>query len=129
MARDNERIFITPGEAVAEIRAYLELEEVKEEPILDPIRTVLDRTSEGGSSVTLRGLKAGIMEALNRNDNGIESARLWSWLRRGGDTIPMAAVDTALIEMERDGLAHTFQGGPLTVWRKGKAPEPPKGKK
>ncbi len=123
-----DSLFITPEDAVRQISEYVNNDEVKGDATLEPIALILERVAIV-NSITERGLKAGIIEALQRNPNGITSASLWAWLKRGGDTIPMSSVEAALSELELEKKAHIFRGGVLSIWLLGAVPSPEEDKK
>lgn len=85
------------------------------------LKAILDRVATG-ETITLKGVERAIIEAVNRNADGIATAHLWQWLRRAGDNISLETVEALLSKMELAGLIHSDRSGVLTVWKIGKAP-------
>lgn len=114
--------------AVEAIKALEELvaQQVEEGIVaVEDIQAILDRVVIAGQ-LTLRGIKAGLLEALQRAEAAggqkISGAHLFAYMNRGGNVIPLPTIDTALLELEREGVVHSDRSGALTVYGVGKAP-------
>jgi hypothetical protein len=118
--------FVTPDEALILIREVAANGKGEGFVTVFEIEEILDKVAITGSTVSYKGIKAGILEALNRaGEQGINTAYLFAYMRRGGDNVPMGTIEQALGELEREGRIHADRSGGLTVFKIGKAPETP----
>jgi urease gamma subunit len=110
--------FYTEIEAIALIRDIVEQGAREGFCTTDELSAVLDKIATG-ETITYRGIKAGIVEALNRKGaEGLNTSYIYAYMRRGGDNVPMATIETALLELERDGTIEAQRdGGGLTIFR------------
>lgn len=123
----------TPEEALDEIRGYLD--EIRARTTLAPISIldqILERVPKTEAPITLSGVKAGILEIVNRRNTaalsvsgegdawGVHRNLIKGHLERGGDEIPNASFDKALLELEREGKLHDTGEG---RYRLGRRPE------
>lgn len=125
MPKDKQEPFFNAEQGIQAIEALLETNKDEDVIAVADLRAIVDRVAIGGR-LTLRGIKAGIMECLNRANAGggqkLASAQIFAYMRRGGDKVPLPTIDTALIELEQAGAVHCDRTGALTVWGIGKAP-------
>lgn len=110
--------FYTEVEAVALIRDIVERGAAEGFCTTDELTAVLDKIATG-ETISYRGIKAGIVEALNRKGTeGLNTSYIYAYMRRGGDNVPMATIEQALLELEREGTIEAIRdGGGLTIFR------------
>jgi hypothetical protein len=121
----------SPAEAIEAIREALEEDQTREERLC-LIEAVVERTPKAEAPITLSGVKAGILEIVNRRNTaalsvsgegdarGVHRNLIKGHLERGGDEIPTASFDKALLELEREGKLHDTGEG---RYRLGRRPE------
>jgi hypothetical protein len=123
--RDRARkVFLTAEEAVERIEALCKTAEGDVVAVAD-ITSILEQTAIGGV-LSYQGIKAGILETLNRAHSGgnmkLASAQIYAYLSRAGDKVPIGTIDKLLMELEEEGAVHCDKSGALTVWGVGRAP-------
>lgn len=119
-------LILSPAEAVTELTALVEETEGGSLPKA-AVKAILERVASG-DALTERGIGAGILEALKRkylaDGGGIAAAHLWTWLRRGGDSIPLDVVERQLEALEKAGKVTLDRSSGMTqyVWVNPDAP-------
>lgn len=118
--------FYKPEEALERIEALLTQNEEEGIVAVADIREITGRIVITGGTISLRGIKAGLVEALQRaeaaNGQKLSGAHLFAYMNRGRDKIPLPTIEQALIELEREGVLHSDRSGALTVYGAGKLP-------